>query len=114
PAGFLQLLRAEAGAHAGSVAVRTAIGTHLTGARITSAQAWRAVALQVLGSEETWPRIGRNFADGIDSGVFTAPAGLAPGTSPELMATASRTATLAIANITDFDRYRAQFNSRWI
>jgi hypothetical protein len=114
PAGYLQLLRTEAGAHAASVAVRTAIGTHLTAGRITSAQAWRAVSLQVLGAEETWPRVVRNFVDGVDSAVFTPPAGLAPGTSAELMQTASRTATLAIANTTDFDRYRAEFNSRWI
>ena len=114
PAGFLQLLRAEAGAHAASVPVRTAISGHLTAGRITSAQAWRAVSLQLLGSEETWPRIVRNFADGVDAAIFTPPAGMPPGASVELMQTASRTANLAAANITDFDRYRAEFNSRWI
>lgn len=111
--GFLQLIRAETGAHSGSAVVRTALTGFLGAGRITNAQAWRAVALQILGNEVGWAPPIKNFVEGVESGVFTPPAGMPPATATALTETALLTANLAAASLTDFDRYRAEFNARW-
>ncbi|GFO97055.1 hypothetical protein ig2599ANME_1253 [groundwater metagenome] len=111
--GFFQVLRAEAGAHASSTAVRTTLSGFLAAGRISQAEAWRAVCLQVLGDETQWQLSMRNFIEGVESGQFTPPAGMPPNSRDALLETAVMTAHMAAAGSGTFAQYQALFNSRW-
>lgn len=75
--GFLQELRALAGASAGDAGIRGAIDTLRTDGTLTAGETLRAVALLELGPERQWPQAVTNFAQGVDGGQF-APGGVLP------------------------------------
>ncbi|MDX6529953.1 MAG: hypothetical protein QOH41_2243 [Blastocatellia bacterium] len=114
-AGYMQVLRTEAGAHAGSAAVRGAINGDLNAGSITLPEAWRAVCLQLIGAENSWPRVLRNFVTGLDGGQFIAPPGMPPATADMVQETAILTAHQAAegAPMSLFAQYRGLFNSLW-
>jgi hypothetical protein len=111
--GFFQVLRDEDGAHAGSAVVRGALEGHLNAGRITAPEAWRAVALQLLGGEARWQLRIRNFVEALESGAFNAPAGMPPPSANGLREVAIRTAHAAAEGTAGFEGYRAAFNSLW-
>lgn len=112
--GFFQVLRVEAGAHAASAVVRSALSDFFAANKITQAEAWRAVCLQVFGNEVGWPRLIKNFVEGVEGGQFKPPAGMPPATSDALWETAIQTSHTAAESQTDFDEYRGLFNSLWL
>jgi hypothetical protein len=75
--GFLQDLRALAGASAGDIAIRGAIDALRLDGTLTQGETIRAVALLELGAERLWPQAVSNFVHGVDGGQFTL-AGLLP------------------------------------
>lgn len=114
-AGYMQVLRTEAGAHSASAVVRAAINGHLNAGSITLPEAWRAVCLQLFGAENNWPRVLRNFVAGLDGGQFTAPPGMPPATADMVRETALLVAHRAAEGAAPslFTEYRGLFNSLW-
>jgi hypothetical protein len=77
-AGFLQDLRALAGASAGDAGIRGAIDTLRRDGTLTPGETVRAVALLELGAERRWPPAVTNFAAGVDGGQFGLGGGMPP------------------------------------
>jgi hypothetical protein len=112
--GFFRVLRNEAAAHASSTVVRGALSTFFTAARITTPEVWRAVSLQLFGTEANWPIPIKNFVEGIEGGQYTPPGGMPPATNDGLWEAAIRTAHTAAEGNTGFELYRGLFNSLWL
>lgn len=114
-AGYMQVLRTEAGAHAAGLVIRAAINGHLSAGSLTLPEVWRAVCLQLFGAENRWPRVLQNFVAGLDSSQFTAPGGMPPATADMVRETAMLTAHEAAEGsaMSLFVQYRGLFNSLW-
>jgi hypothetical protein len=124
-AGFLQDLRALAGASAGNAGIRGAIDTLRLDGTLTPGETFRAVALLEFGVERDWPQAVKNFAAGVDGGQFALGGGLPPAGVNDLRqfcierAEAAAEGGLnapgaAAASADEIKRdYRIRFDARW-
>jgi len=123
--GFLQDLRALAGASAGDAGIRGAIDTLRLDGTLTPGETMRAIALLQFGAERQWPQAVTNFAAGVDGGQFALGAVLPPAGADGLRqycierAEAAAEGGLnapgaAAAAPADVKRdYRIRFDARW-
>jgi hypothetical protein len=111
-AGFHADIRADARGHAGNATTRVGFEQFVTDGVLSWAESMRAVALQELGPEAGWPEPVKNFADGVDKGVFTVVA-LPPAGAEPLREFCITSAGEAAAPGDVGAAYRARFNAMW-
>jgi hypothetical protein len=112
--GFFADIRGLGGSRAGDGAIRDGLGQFMSDGKLSSAEAFRAVALQELGAERSWPEPIKNFADGMDAGTFSFP-GLAPAGADSLREFCLlRAGAAADGPSPDLAaQYRTRFNAKW-
>jgi len=111
--GFFAAIRGLGGSRAGDGAIRDGLQEFMRAGKLGSGEAFRAVALEELGAERSWPEVVRNFAEGVDSGTFSV-SGLAPAGSEALREFCVRSAGDAAEGTADLRAsYRTQFNAKW-
>ena len=107
------------GSRASDAAVRTGITGFVPQGLLTDAQAFRALLVLALGADGRatgtgWPVEVRNFADGVDAGVYTVTLAQVPATRDSIRAFCMTGAgLLAESGAGLIGEYRARFNALW-
>jgi hypothetical protein len=111
--GFYADIQADARGHAGKAGTRAGFETFITDGVLTRAQSMRAIALQELGPEASWPEAVKNFTQGVESAVFTIST-LPPAGADRLREFCILGAGQAAEGIVDPKaNYRNSFDARW-
>lgn len=112
-AGFYADIQVDALGHAGNATTRAGFETFITDGVLSRAESMRAVALQEIGPEASWPEAVKNFTTGVERGTF-AITSLPPSGTDALREMCILRAGQTAEGAADLQaNYRNTFDARW-